>query len=217
MVAEVQPSKPAKPPKRSRNRAATKKAPAWHPAFLRMLPAIRKQARSAFGHLDPEARGEAVQEATASATVAFKRLWDRGKADRAYPSALARYGIQRVKVGRRVGTRQNVRDVSSEYCQIEKRLVMQRLDYYDRQQDGWREVLIEDRRAGPAETAASRIDFPAWLKTLRRRNRQIAWRLALGETTRHVARWFNLSTGRISQMRRELEQSWRAFHGEPAA
>ncbi len=91
-----------------------------------------------------------------------------------------------------------------------------RLDHYDRQQDGWLEVLIEDRRAGPAETAASRIDFPAWLKTLSKRKRRIAWKLALGETTRHVARLFRVSDARISQLRRELERSWRYFHGESA-
>ncbi len=94
---------------------------------------------------------------------------------------------------------------------------MQRLDHFDRQQDGWLEVLIEDRRAGPAETAASRIDFPAWLKTLSNRNRRIAWKLALGGAAGHVARRFGISDARISQLRRELERSWRAFHGELAA
>ncbi len=217
MIAKVKPSKPSKQPKRGRKHAAPKKIPAWHPAFLQMLPAILKQARFAFRHLDPEARGEAVQEVTASATVAFKVLWDRGKADLAYPSALARYGIQRVKIGRQVGTRQNVRDVSSDYCQIQKKVAMKRLDHYDRRQDAWLEVLIEDRHAGPAETAASRIDFSAWLKSLSRRNRKIAWKLALGEATKQVARWFHVSDGRISQLRRELERSWLRFHGELAA
>ena len=158
MIAEVQPSKR---PKRGRKRARSNQVPAWHPVFLPMVPAIGRQARSAFGHLDPEAREEAVQEVIAYATIAFKELWDRGKADLAYPSVLARYGIQRIKSGRKVGTRQNIRDVSSDYCQIQKSVAMKRLDHYDRQQGGWLEVLIEDRHAGPAETAAFRIDFPA--------------------------------------------------------
>ncbi len=214
MIAEIQPSKR---PKRGRKRAVPKPIPAWHPVFLPMVPAIGRQARSAFGQLAPEARGEAVQEVIAYATIAFKELWDRGKADLAYPSVLALYGIKRAKSGRKVGSRQNVRDVSSDHCQIQKNVAMKRLDHYDRQQGGWREVLIEDRRAGPAETAAFRIDFPAWLETLSRRNHKIAWKLALGEATTNVARWFHLSAGRISQLRRELERSWHAFHGEPAA
>ena len=40
--------------------------PAWHAGFLEMLPAIRRQARLAFRHLDPEAREEAVEEAVAN-------------------------------------------------------------------------------------------------------------------------------------------------------
>lgn len=214
MIAEVQPSKP---PKRGRTHARSNKTPAWHPVFLPMVPTIRKQARFAFRKLDPEARGEAVQEVIAYAAVAFKELWDRGKADLAYPSVLAQYGIKRVKIGRKVGTSQNVRDVSSDYCQIRKNVAMKRLDHYDREEGRWQEVLIEDRHAGPAETAASRIDFPAWLKTLSRRNCKIALKLAVGETTRNVARWFRVSDGRISQLRRELERSWQAFHGELAA
>ena len=30
--------------------------PAWHKGFLEMLPAIRRQTRLAFRHLNPEAR-----------------------------------------------------------------------------------------------------------------------------------------------------------------
>ncbi len=152
MIAEVQPpktatptevSKPSKRLQRSRKRAAPKKVPTWHAVFLPMLPAIRTQARFAFAHLDPEARGEAMQEVAASATVAFKDLWDRGKADVEYPPALARYGIRRAKIGRKVGGRLNIRDVSSDYCQVQKNVAMGRLDHYDRAEGGWLEVLIE--------------------------------------------------------------------------
>ncbi len=39
-------------------------SPDWQSLFLRLLPAIRKHARIAFRHLDPEARAEAVQAVT---------------------------------------------------------------------------------------------------------------------------------------------------------
>ena len=58
-----------------------KSIPAWHAAFLEMLPAIRRQAKIAFRHLDPEGREEAVQEVMVYATTAFKGLWDKGKAE----------------------------------------------------------------------------------------------------------------------------------------
>jgi hypothetical protein len=47
-----------------------------------------------------------------------------------------------------------------------------------------------------------------------RRNRQIAERLSLGHSTAQVARQFGVSPGRISQIRRELHDSWVQFAGE---
>ena len=48
-------------------------------------------------------------------------------------------------------------------------------------------MLVETRRTGPADTAASRIDFPAWLDTLIDRDREIAEELAVGERGKDVA------------------------------
>ncbi len=67
-------------------------------------------------------------------------------------------------------------------------------------------ILVEDKRATPADLAASRIDFPAWLKTLSQRDRRIALKLSQGESTSRVARQFRLSVGRVSQLRGELSQ-----------
>ncbi len=138
--------------------------------------------------------------------------------DRILPGPIGHQPVLMVKKRlKRWHFRLNVRDVSSDYCQIRKNVAMKRLDHYDRHEGGWLEVLVEDRHAGPAETAASRIDFPAWLKTLSKRKRRIAWKLALGEAAGRVAQLFSVSTSRISHLRRELEQSWQAFHGELAA
>ena len=63
--------------------------------------------------------------------------------------------------------------------------------------------------------ATTKIDFTAWLKSLPSRVRRIAKLLATGEKTSIVAEKFNLSPGRISQLRRELAQSWKKFQGEP--
>ena len=74
--------------------------------------------------------------------------------------------------------------------------------------------MVEDRNSTPAELAASRIDLPAWLETLSRRDRKIALKLAVGETTSRVAGQFRLSEVRFSQLRRELKLAWSAFQGE---
>ncbi|MHC4400031.1 MAG: hypothetical protein ACYTG0_10150 [Planctomycetota bacterium] len=79
--------------------------------------------------------------------------------------------------------RLNCRDISSEYCQRAKRVTVERLDRYDRQTGQWLEVLAEDRHAGPAETAAARIDVGDWFNRLAPRDREIATSLATGHTT----------------------------------
>ncbi len=188
--------------------------PKWHKSFLRMPPKIVSYARSAFGRLRAEAREDLVQEVVANACVAFRALWNRGKQSIAYPTVLANYAIRQVKDGRRVGNHLNVREVLSKYAQQHKGFVVERLDKFDEEEGQWQEVLIEDKTAGPADIARVRCDFSDWLKSLKRRDRRIAQSLAVGEHTQTVARRFNVSAGRVSQLRRELCDSWRQFVGD---
>ena len=110
-----------------------------------------------------------------------------------------------------------MRDVSSRHCQLTKGLRVRRLDHFDHDEEQWKEVLVEDKHAGPAETAAARLDFGSWTESLPCRLRAIATTLATGETTKETAKRFNVSSGRISQLRRELKTSWQAFQGEAPA
>jgi len=82
------------------------------------------------------------------------------------------------------------------------------------EEDGcWGEILVEDKRATPADVAAWRIDFAEWLRRLTIRLRRIALALAAGETTTAAARMFGVSPARISQIRELLRRSWDAFQG----
>jgi len=189
----------------------------WHADFLNMLPAIERRAKFALRHLGAEAREEAMQEVVANTLVAYLRLVELGKADIAYPTVLARYAVAQVLGGRKVGGRLNVRDVMSSYAQQNKGFKVDRLESCDGDTGQWREILVEDQHATPADVAASRIDFAAWLRTLSRRYRKIATALAVGETTARVAKMFRLSRGRVSQLRRELLESWQVFQGMDAA
>jgi len=132
---------------------------------MAMLPIIQKQTHVAFQHLEKEPREEAVAEVVAHAVVAYEALFRRGSVDVAYPTVLAMHGIKRVKIGRRAATKMNCKDVSSEYAQLQKGFSMERLDKFTRE-DGWQEILLEDRRSGPAETAASRMDIAEWFRRL---------------------------------------------------
>lgn len=123
------------------------------------------------------------------------------------------YAVKQIRAGRRVGSKLNVRDVMSEYAQQAKRIRVERLNHQIAGEDPWGEILVEDRKAGPAEIAATRIDVTHWLNTLADKQRQVARALAMGETTSNVARAIGVTAGRVSQIRQELSISWDTFQG----
>jgi hypothetical protein len=180
--------------------------------FLAMLPRVRRHAELAFRRQDPEAREESVAETIAYAWWAFRRLAELNRLSLAYASALAHFGVARVRDGRSIGCRASARDVLSVRCQRRKRVHVESLDHEE--QDGWREVLVEDHRVGPAQTAMLRLDFANWLSTLSKRDRQVAEVLASGESGLLAARRFGLAPSRISQLRRKLYLLWLQFQGE---
>ena len=102
-----------------------------HGDFERMLPAIREQARLAFRFARPELREELIAETIANAFRAFVRLVERRKKDLAYATPLAGYAIRQVCAGRCVGSKLNVRDVSSWHAQRTKGIIVERLDRFD--------------------------------------------------------------------------------------
>ena len=191
----------------------TKRCSKWHVGFLVMMPAIAKYARRAIHHLDAEARDEATQEILVSAMLAYCRLFQRGKVDLAYPSVLARFAIAQFRAGRRVGEKMNCREVLSPYARRMKDIRVESLHRSDRGGEPWREVLVEDKLAGPAETAAARIDVAEWFASMKQHDRKIAEALSQGSTTKDVAKRFHVSPGRISQKRREFLESWQSFQG----
>jgi hypothetical protein len=184
--------------------------------FLQLLPKIRARVEFALRGLPRQTREDLIDEAVIDAFVAFMRLAELGKLAVALPTPLADYAVKRTLAGRRVGCQLNRDDVSSFYGQRSHRIRLLRLDRFDGAENCWKEVVVEDRSAGPDEIAAARIDLAEWFRRLPRRNRKIAQRLALGDRTRDVAKRFGLSRGRISQLRREFEDSWNEFQGEAA-
>jgi hypothetical protein len=182
--------------------------------FLAMLPTITRYAKIAFRNLDPEARQEAVQNVLANSCAAVAALARRGKLDLCYPTVLARFGIQQTRDHRITGGKLNIRDVSHPYCQTRKNVKVERLDRYDEQEQAWTEAIVEDKTAGPADIARTRIDFADWLASLKRRDRKIAESLAAGNRTGEVAKRYRVSAGRISQLRQELARDWHKFVGD---
>ncbi len=179
--------------------------------FLIILPQIRRQVEIAVRHLRGDVREEFIAEVIARAYCMWFRLAAQGRAQIARPTPLARFAMRQVRAERRVGSRANGQDVFSATARRKHGFGMERLDRIDNQSTAWQQLVVEDRRAGPAETAAARVDLAAWLRTLSTRNRRIAMALACGETTGIVAQQFGLSAGRVSQLRSWLRQHWERF------
>jgi hypothetical protein len=197
-----------------KRRKSKTKTHVWHARFLAMLPSIRRRAHITFRAAHPELREELVQEVVASSFAAYARLVELGKEELAYPYPLARFAIGQVRAGRQLGNSRRSREVMSEYAQRHKGIHVQRLDYFDPEENCWEEIVVEDKRATPADIAACRIDFASWLRLLPTLRRNIALALASGETTSAAAKKFDLTPARISQLRQWLKRSWEAFQGE---
>ncbi len=183
----------------------------WQEGFLKMLPLIEKQARVAFRELTAEAQEDAVAEVVANAMCAYRRLHERGELQRAFASALTRYAVAQYRVGRRVGTPHCSNDVYAHSARPTTRNRLRSLESASEEHGDWREYLIDNRQTPVPSQVAFRLDFPSWLERLTPRNRQIAQQLALGHSTGDVAQEFRISPARISQLRRELADSWYAF------
>jgi hypothetical protein len=197
----------------ARNPRCKARSRRWNDKFLQLLPAIREQAEYAFRRVPIDAREDLILEVVAAAYGMFVSLCRRGKTALVYPTPLAKYAIRHVREGRRIGSRCNSLDITSPCACAAKRVTIERLDRSNRRGE-WREVLVEDRTAGPAEIVMTRLDFASWLSTLSNRDRQLAEKLVLGETTGRVARRFRISAARVSQLRRELCANWHRFVGE---
>ncbi len=181
--------------------------------FLSILPQIRRQASMAVRFLRSELREELICEVVAFAYCNWVRLVGQGRGAIARPTPLTKYALRQVRAGRGFGSRLNSHEPLSPYARRIRGFTIEGLDQRDESTGVWNQLLVEDRRAGPAETAAARIDLIAWFRTLSRRNRRIARALGAGDTTQAVALRFGLSASRVSQLRSVFQADWERFQG----
>lgn len=183
-------------------------------AFLAVHPVILRHARYAFRAVrDPAGFDDRVQEVLSLCWLWCCRLCAEGRDPRAFPTALAAYAARQVRSGRSFVGRKTYRsDALSAHARAVRGFRTHTLSQPDgRDAPPWR-ARLEDNTASPVPVqAAFRIDFPAWLGTLKSRDRAVAEELARGETTQGVAENQRLSPGRVSQLRRELHAAWLAF------
>lgn len=186
----------------------------WQSRFLRMLPSIRHTAKFQLAGLPAEAKEDAITEIVASCYIAYFRLVELGKESLAYPSVLAGYAIRQYRAGRRVGSRARRNDVYTKYCRKKNGHELCHLGAPAEQVGRWNEYLVDNTVSPVPDQAAFRIDFQDWLGTLTVPTRQVVEELACGERVTDVSHRVGVSLGRVSQLRRELHDSWQTFQGE---
>jgi hypothetical protein len=177
----------------------------WQAHFVSMLPEIKQRLRRAFRHLDPESREDSIQEGVVHCLLAYARLHEKHRREVATPSTLTWYSVRQVKRGRPAVGRMNGKEPLSRYAQIGNGVRI------ERQTSNWIDAIVQDKRAPVADQVAVKLDVCAWFATLTRRMRQIAKDLAFGCSTSEVAQRHGVTAGRISQLRRTLEESWAEF------
>jgi hypothetical protein len=186
---------------------------ALHARFLLILPRIELHGRVYFRHLRcPHRQQDAIQEMVALCWKWFVRLAERGRDATRFPSVLATYAAKAVRSGRRVTGMERAKDVLSPLAQQRQGFAVCKLPACSTLNGSPLEEALRDNTRSPVdEQVAFRLDFPAWLLTLARRDRRLVEGMALGHRTLDLARQFRLSAGRVSQLRREFKQRWDRF------
>lgn len=157
----------------------------------RYLPVLRQFSGKYLAGL---ANGETLaMEAESEAYLGYLAAPDQP------PESIAYYAIKRVKSGRQ--HQESARSMTGPNPRRVAKPVRELFDPRALCREG------DD----PALIVATRLDYWAWMDGLPGRKQRIVRDLANGETTQDVAARYGLSEGRVSQIRRECLESWRAF------
>jgi hypothetical protein len=184
----------------------------WQTGLLALFPEIQQRLCQAFAYQAAAARDEAIADGILLCVLSYKRLNEQGRAQQVTAASLAWYAAKQVRSGRGEGCRLNSQEPLALYAQRRRAFRKEPLEPSART---WIDALVQDRRSSVLDHVAARLDVAAWLSTLGGRTRHMVEDLARGCTTSEVARKYGLTAGRISQLRRELKNSWHEFQHEP--
>lgn len=159
----------------------------------RVLLVVTKWAKMSFRGPDRE---DQIADAVSLAWEGFQTAGDTANA-----SSIARYAVRRVKTRR----------MHSESC----RSLMgppTRCGATKAERVHVDLAELASEHDDPAEIVAMLVDVPAWANTLHDLQRNVLEKALMGDTTQEIAAHLDRSPGRISQIRRELVDSWHDFH-----
>jgi len=202
-----------------------------HAQYLDLMPRIEFHARIVFRSVKcSDQRADKVAECLALGWKWLVRLHERGKDVSRFRMVFVFLVAKAVRSGRRICGQEKARDVLSPRAQQRNGFTVASLPSStatshehlygtvngQRHLDEFEERLADNTTTPPDQQAMFRIDFKAWLRTLTPRERRIIRAMSRNERTKDLSREFELSPGRISQMRRQFHDGWQTFCGERA-
>lgn len=163
-------------------------------SFVSYLPVMRRYARMSFRHLGQDLCDEAISNTVALAWKHWCRLNERDRAgEPGILKAIAWYSIRQSKAGRRIDSAGKPRDPLA-------------LRVYGKANfEPWNLEDYVGKETPVPEQVSFRMDVPAFLSTLPKRNRNLALDLSTGMSTTEAAKKYGVTPGRISQFRREFK------------
>ena len=192
--------------------------------FLRFLPAVQTHACIQFRHLPEADREEAVAEAVAGAFLNYRSAERRGTTHRLRPSTVANYAVRGVKDGRRTGgSCDSKTDVLSFKARRLGGFEVYPLPRFEDctfdcmkapDQEVWRDRLVYDRRALPADLACFRIDWSSFMAGQADRTRTLLAMLAAGHKQCEIADHLGVTPAAVCQRRSKARREWAVFQGE---
>src|SRR5438876_807194 len=197
-----------------------------HAGFSAILPRIERHARISFRDIRcPNKKEDLIAETIALSWASYGKLVRKGKDVAQFVSAPARYAARAVRYGRKLTGLEKTKDVLSRRAQQRYGFTVESLPESTRtsfakiysavrgqqETDAYEERLRDNTVTPPPEAAAFRIDFPQFLQALGERDRELAHFLSLGHSAKEAAQKFNVSPGRITQLRQQWCRQWHAL------
>lgn len=171
---------------------------AWQDSFLPIAAVVGSYAKKHFrGNRNSD---DLCQTAVCLALQAYRDLYLSGRGHYYGAKQIAYYAALQAGDGRAFGCKRS-------------RDTIQPADV-DCKQVAWLENIAGSDASNPAEIVPVKMDCAAWLASMSPKLRRLAEMLGAGASTTEAAIEFGVSLGRVSQIRRELSDSWDEFQAQ---
>jgi hypothetical protein len=162
--------------------------------FTSRLPELQRIARSAFRHLSPDRRDEAVQNVVTLTWKQYRALIIKGRPDAVdMLRSILYYAIRQTKCGRMIQGCPSAKDTFEKRRRGE--VIAVDIDVHD----------LMSRTTPVLEAVSFRVDLPRFFDTLTDRQQETARLLASGFTTSEVAELMDVTPGAVSQFRQRFK------------